>query len=52
MMGREIETLVNDKLQPGTYETPFDGSMLNSGVYFYKITAGNFSETKKMTLIK
>jgi photosystem II stability/assembly factor-like uncharacterized protein len=52
IQGREVLTLVNESLQPGTYETEFDGSMLNSGVYFYKITSGNFSETKKMLLLK
>ncbi|MEI7485563.1 MAG: T9SS type A sorting domain-containing protein, partial [Ignavibacteriota bacterium] len=36
--GREIQTLVNDKLLPGTYEITFDGSILTSGVYFYKMT--------------
>jgi uncharacterized delta-60 repeat protein len=52
VMGREVQTLVNEKLQPGTYEAAFDGSQLTSGVYFYKITAGDFSETKKMLMIK
>ena len=52
VMGREVQTLVNERLQPGTYETTFDGSALNSGVYFYKITTGNYSETKRMLLIK
>ena len=52
VMGREVQTLVNERLQPGSYETSFDGSGLNSGVYFYKITAGNFTETKRMLLIK
>ena len=51
-LGREVQTLVNETLQPGTYETTFDGSNLNSGVYFYKLTSGDFSETKKMLLIK
>jgi hypothetical protein len=50
--GREVQKLVNESLRPGTYETTFDGSMINSGVYFYRITAGNFSETRKMLLIK
>jgi len=50
--GREIQMLVNESLKPGTYETTFDGSKLNSGVYFYKITAGDFTETKRMLLIK
>lgn len=52
IQGREVQTLVNERLQPGTYETTFDGTNLNSGVYFYKLTAGDFSETKRMVLIK
>ncbi len=52
VMGREVQTLVNERLQPGTYETTFDGSMLNSGVYFYKLITDGFTETKKMILIK
>ena len=47
-LGHEFQSLVNESLKPGTYEATFDGSMLNSGVYFYKITAGDFVETKKM----
>ena len=52
VMGRVVQTLVNESLQPGTYEASFDGSSLNSGVYFYKITAGDFSETRKLILLK
>jgi len=52
IMGREVQTLVNERLQPGTYETTFEGSMLNSGVYFYKLSVGDFTETKKMLLVK
>jgi len=52
VMGREVQTLVNESLKPGKYEATFDGSSLNSGVYFYKISAGDFSQTKKMLLIK
>ena len=52
VMGREVQTLVNERLQPGTYEASFDGSMLNSGVYFYKLVVDGFSETKRMILIK
>ena len=52
IMGKEVQTLVNERLQPGTYEASFDGSMLNSGVYFYKLTTIGFTETKKMALIK
>jgi photosystem II stability/assembly factor-like uncharacterized protein len=52
LMGREVQTLVNESLQPGTYETTFDGSMLPSGVYFYKLIAGDYTETKRMVLVK
>lgn len=50
--GKEAATLVNERLQPGTYETTFDGTGLNSGVYFYKLITNSFTETKKMLLIK
>jgi hypothetical protein len=52
ILGREIQTLVNEKLNPGTYEVTFDGSNLASGIYFYQLKSGNFIETKKMLLIK
>jgi len=52
VQGREVQTLVNETLKPGTYEASFDGAALNSGIYFYKLSAGDFSETKKMLLIK
>jgi Secretion system C-terminal sorting domain len=50
--GREVQTLVNESLKPGTYEAAFDGSLLTSGVYFYKLITDGFTETKKMLLIK
>ena len=52
VLGREIQTLVNEKLQPGSYEVTFDGSNLSSGIYFYQLKAGNNIETIKMLLIK
>ena len=52
ILGREVSTLVNDKLQPGSYEIEWNGSNFASGVYFYKLTAGDFTETKKMLLVK
>jgi len=52
IQGKEIVTLVNDKLKPGEYETNFDANELPSGVYFYKLSAGDYSTTKKMILIK
>jgi len=52
MLGREVMTLVNEFKKPGMYEVALNGSKLSSGTYFYKITAGDFSEVKKMTLLK
>lgn len=50
--GREVESLVNENLAAGSYETSFDGSELSSGVYFFKMTSGNFTQTRKMILMK
>ena len=52
MLGKEIETLVNEDLHAGTYEYEWNGINMPSGVYFYKLTAGNFTETRKMIMIK
>lgn len=51
-LGREVKTLVSEQLSPGSYSVSFDGENLSSGVYYYKLTAGSFTETKKMTLLK
>jgi hypothetical protein len=51
-MGREVQTLVNERLNAGIYETKFEGSGLTSGVYFYKLITNGFTETKKMLMIK
>ena len=45
-------TLVNEKMNAGTYEREWNASDFSSDVYFYKIEAGNFSEVKKMIIIK
>jgi hypothetical protein len=52
ILGREISQLVNEKLNAGSYEYEFDASSLPSGIYFYKLSAGNYSETRKMILLK
>ena len=52
ILGKEVTTLVNEKQSPGTYEVSWDGSSYPSGVYFYKLMAGDFTETKKMLMIK
>ncbi len=51
-VGKLIETLVDDFQLPGNYKYSFDGEKLASGAYFYKLTAGNYSESKKMLLLK
>jgi len=50
--GKEVATLVNEQLAPGTYETNWNASNYPSGVYFYKMLTENFSIFKKMLLIK
>jgi hypothetical protein len=50
--GREVATLVNEQLSPGTYKVKFDGLNLSSGVYFYKVETSKFLEIKKMILVK
>ncbi len=50
--GREVEVLVNEKLQSGTYATHWNGSAKPSGVYFCKLSAGDYSDTRKMILLK
>jgi hypothetical protein len=53
ILGREVATLVNQKLQPGNHEVQFDGSKLSSGMYFYRISVGNeFNSVRKMMLVK
>jgi len=52
VLGKEIEILINDKQDAGTYELTFDGSKLASGIYFYKISVGDFTQTRKMILLK
>lgn len=52
LLGREVTTLVNEQKPAGTYEVIFDASGLSSGVYYYKITMGDYTETKKMLLLR
>ena len=52
VLGREITTLVNEEKPAGEYEVEFNGSNLPSGIYFYQLNAGVFTETKKMILLK
>ncbi len=50
--GREVAALANEKQNAGTYSVTFNASGLSSGTYFYRLTAGDFSETRKMILTK
>jgi hypothetical protein len=52
VLGQEVRALVNDRLQPGSYETTFDARGLASGAYFYRLTAGSFVQTKRLLLIR
>ena len=52
MAGKEIETIFDGIQNPGTYEIKFDASYLPSGTYFYKLTSGSYSDTKKMIIVR
>lgn len=52
IIGHEVATLVNEQLKPGSYEVQWDGSNFSSGVYYYKLIAGDYTAVKKMILIK
>lgn len=51
-LGREIETLVNENQLAGTFEVTFNASKYPSGIYYYRIKTDNFSDTRKMVLVK
>jgi hypothetical protein len=51
-LGREVSTIVNEMMQPGTYTATWNALPFTSGVYFYRLQAGTFSETKRMILMK
>ncbi len=52
ILGKEVVMLVNEEQKPGVYEVMFDASNLPSGIYFYRLVAGDFAETKRMILVK
>lgn len=52
LMGREVETLVNEEMKPGNYSITWNAEKYSSGMYLYRIQAGNFIEAKKLLLMK
>jgi hypothetical protein len=52
VLGREVAVLLNEYLNPGKYRINFDAGNLTSGIYFYRLTVNDFSETRKMLLMK
>lgn len=52
VLGKEIQTLLNEYKTTGSYEVDFDASSLSSGIYFYRMISGSYSETKKMILLR
>ena len=52
LLGREVAVLVNETMAPGSYMAAFDASRLSSGIYFYRLDAGSFSDVKRLTVMK
>jgi hypothetical protein len=52
ILGRELETLIDEKQRSGKYEVQFNATHYSSGIYFYTLTAGEFRQTRKMILLK
>jgi hypothetical protein len=52
MLGNEVERLVDSDKSSGVYEVKFEGENLASGIYIYRLTTGDFSESKKMMFLK
>lgn len=52
IQGKEVATLVDERLEPGSYESTFEAKDLSSGIYFYRLIAGEFQETRKLVLTR
>lgn len=52
LLGKEVAVLLNEEKTVGGYEVEFNAKNLASGIYFYKLSSGDFTETKKMMLVK
>lgn len=52
LLGREVSVLVNERKAPGSYSVMFDAAGLASGVYFYRLTAGEFVQVRKLLMLR
>jgi len=52
LLGREVKTLVSEMRSTGNYEVEFNASYLASGIYFYRMESGDFTDVKKLVLLK
>jgi hypothetical protein len=52
LLGREVAVLMDERKEPGKYQVEFDGTKLSSGVYIYRLTAGDYVESKRMIMLK
>ena len=52
MLGRQVSVLVDERRDAGVHEVKFEGSTLASGVYFYRLQAGDFTQTKRLLILK
>ena len=52
LLGRDVANIVSEEMQPGNYSRQWNASDLPSGIYFYRLQAGSFAETKKLILLK
>jgi 5-hydroxyisourate hydrolase-like protein (transthyretin family) len=52
VMGREVATIASEELSAGTYTRQWNASNMSSGIYFYRLQAGNYFESKKLILLK
>jgi hypothetical protein len=52
IMGREVATIVSEQMLGGTYSRQWNAANISSGIYFYRIQAGSFIETKKLVLLR
>ncbi len=52
VLGQRVVSLVDQEMEAGIHTVEFDGSSISSGIYFYRLSAGDFAETKKMVMVK